>query len=157
VFKQIVVGTDGSQRANAAVEAAIEIAQHNGAILHVVHAHRVVPATDVAAGAEIGIAPVDVVEANAGIHEQGQIICDQVVNRAAQAGVRCEGHCVGGDAADSLIRIAETTHADLIVVGNRGMEGVRRFLLGSVPNKVSHHAPCSLLIIRTTQSPDTDS
>jgi nucleotide-binding universal stress UspA family protein len=39
--------------------------------------------------------------------------------------------------------------ADLIVVGNKGMTGAKRFLLGSVPNKVSHHAPCSVLIIRT--------
>jgi len=155
VYKQIVVGTDGSQRATLAIDAAIELAQQNEAILHVVHAHRVISGTDAAAAAEIGVAPVDVVEANAGIHEQGQNICDQVVRRAAQAGVKAEAHCVGGDPADSLIRVAETTHADLIVVGNRGMEGVRRFFLGSVPNKISHHAPCSLLIVRTTPSHDS--
>ena len=44
----------------------------------------------------------------------------------------------------------EEESADLIVVGNKGMTGAKRFLLGSVPNKVSHHAPCSVLIIRTT-------
>ena len=38
----------------------------------------------------------------------------------------------------------------MIVVGNKGMQGSRRFLLGSVPDKVSHHAPCSVLIVRTT-------
>ena len=47
-------------------------------------------------------------------------------------------------------RMAEERGADLIVVGNKGMTGARRFLLGSVPNKISHHAPCSVLIIRTT-------
>ena len=46
--------------------------------------------------------------------------------------------------------MAEEKHADLIVVGNKGMTGAKRFLLGSVPNKVSHHAPCSVMIIRTT-------
>jgi nucleotide-binding universal stress UspA family protein len=46
--------------------------------------------------------------------------------------------------------VAEETGADLIVVGNKGMTGAERFLLGSVPNKVSHHAPCSVLIVRTT-------
>jgi nucleotide-binding universal stress UspA family protein len=152
VYKQIVVGTDGSQRANLAVDAAIELARQNGSTLHVVHAHRVISGAQGAAGAELGIAPVDVVKANAGIHEQGQTICEQVVDRAKRAGVHAEAHCVGGDAADSLIRIAETAKADLIVVGNRGMEGVRRFFLGSVPNKISHHAPCSLLIVRTTPS-----
>jgi nucleotide-binding universal stress UspA family protein len=54
-----------------------------------------------------------------------------------------------GDPAQGLIDVAETTHADLIVVGSRGMHGGRRFLLGNVPNKVSHHAPCSVMIVRT--------
>ena len=55
-----------------------------------------------------------------------------------------------GDAADAILDVAEEQRSDLIVVGNRGMTGAKRFLLGSVPNKVSHHAPCSVLIIRTT-------
>jgi nucleotide-binding universal stress UspA family protein len=55
-----------------------------------------------------------------------------------------------GDAADAILDVAEEQRADLIVVGNRGMTGAKRFLLGSVPNKVSHHAPCSVLIVRTT-------
>ena len=55
-----------------------------------------------------------------------------------------------GDPADAILDVAEERGADLIVVGNKGMTGAKRFLLGSVPNKVSHHAPCSVLIIRTT-------
>ena len=55
-----------------------------------------------------------------------------------------------GDPADAILDVAEELEADLIVVGNKGMTGAKRFLLGSVPNKVSHHAPCSVLIIRTT-------
>ncbi len=55
-----------------------------------------------------------------------------------------------GDPADAILDVAEEQEADLIIVGNRGMAGAERFLLGSVPNKVSHHAPCSVLIIRTT-------
>jgi len=55
-----------------------------------------------------------------------------------------------GDPADAILDVAEERHADLIVVGNRGMTGAKRFLLGSVPNKISHHAPCSVMIIRTT-------
>src|SRR5580658_8308880 len=51
---------------------------------------------------------------------------------------------------DVLTMLAEEQHSDLIVVGNLGMTGAKRFLLGSVPNKVSHHAPCSVLIVRTT-------
>ena len=55
-----------------------------------------------------------------------------------------------GDPADAILDVAEEQGADLIVVGNKGMTGAKRFLLGSVPNKVSHHAPCSVLIVRTT-------
>ena len=55
-----------------------------------------------------------------------------------------------GDAADAIIDVAEEQRSDLIVVGNRGMTGARRFLLGSVPNRISHLAPCSVLIVRTT-------
>ena len=55
-----------------------------------------------------------------------------------------------GDAADAIVDVAEEQRCDLIVVGNKGMTGAKRFLLGSVPNKVSHHAPCSVLIVRTT-------
>lgn len=56
---------------------------------------------------------------------------------------------VAGSAAEVLLSVAAETHADLIVVGNRGMTGAQRFLLGSVPSRVSHHAPCSVLIVHT--------
>ena len=70
--------------------------------------------------------------------------------RAEAAGVKVETFAREGDPADAILDVAEERGADLIVVGNKGMTGARRFLLGSVPNKVSHHAPCSVLIIRTT-------
>jgi nucleotide-binding universal stress UspA family protein len=63
--------------------------------------------------------------------------------------VNCETHQLPGDAADALLDVAEQVGADLLVVGNRGMTGARRFVLGSVPNEVSHHSPCSLLIVDT--------
>ena len=59
-------------------------------------------------------------------------------------------HPVEGDPAEGILSVAEETKADLIVVGNKGMTGARRFLLGSVPNNISHHAPCSVIIVRTT-------
>jgi nucleotide-binding universal stress UspA family protein len=73
-----------------------------------------------------------------------------VVAQAAEREVECSPHSRQGDPADAILDVAEETSADLIVVGNKGMTGAKRFLLGSVPNKVSHHAPCSVLIIRTT-------
>ena len=69
---------------------------------------------------------------------------------ARGAGVEVETFPRRGDPADAILDVAEESGADLIIVGNKGMTGAKRFLLGSVPNKVSHHAPCSVMIIRTT-------
>lgn len=59
-------------------------------------------------------------------------------------------HARKGDPADAILDVAQEQDAALIVVGNKGMTGTRRLLLGSVPNNVAHHAPCSVLIVRTT-------
>ena len=149
MYQQIVVGTDGSTGANVAVDAAIELARLTGARLHVVHAHRV--ATAAATGAELAAPPVDIMEVNEAIHSEGQRICDQAIARADRAGVRAEAHCAGGHAGEELLRVASAVSADLVVVGNRGMTGMRRFVLGSVPNKVAHHCPTSVLIVDTSQ------
>jgi len=66
----------------------------------------------------------------------------------ADRGVHVSSYACPQGAADAIIGVAEHQHADLIVVGNRGMTGTRRFL-GSVPNSVAHHAPCSVMIVRT--------
>ncbi len=78
-------------------------------------------------------------------------LLERAQSEARAAGVSAiETFARQGDAADAILDIAEEQRADLIVVGNKGMTGAKRFLLGSVPNKVSHHAPCSVLIVRTT-------
>ena len=69
--------------------------------------------------------------------------------RARAAGVEVQGHTGTGDPAEAIVRVAEQEKADVIVVGNKGMAGVRR-VLGSVPNSVAHQAPCSVLIVQTT-------
>jgi len=79
-------------------------------------------------------------------------VCERAADRAKAAGVKVETHEVPGDASDALLDVAEQVGADLLVVGNRGMSGVRRFVLGSVPNKVSHHCPSSLLIVDTSHA-----
>jgi nucleotide-binding universal stress UspA family protein len=74
----------------------------------------------------------------------------EAVADVEDSGVEVETFSRQGDPADAILDVAEERDADLIIVGNKGMTGAKRFLLGSVPNKVSHHAPCSVLIIRTT-------
>jgi nucleotide-binding universal stress UspA family protein len=150
MFDVIVVGTDGSETAAVAVDKALEIAQLAGAKVHVVHAHRLVSAGQLAASTTYGAAPnVDIDKVNEGIEAHSRKMVDGIAAQAAQAGVTCETHLREGDPAHALIDVAEQVNADLLVVGNRGMSGVRR-MLGSVPNKVSHHCPCTLLIVDTT-------
>lgn len=66
--------------------------------------------------------------------------------------VRVRSRSASGKAADVLVRIAREERAGLLVVGNRGMTGTRRYVLGSVPDAVSHRAPCDLLIVNTTSA-----
>ncbi len=78
-------------------------------------------------------------------------VLEDALELAREGGVEnVETFARQGDAADAIIDVAEEQGCDLIVVGNKGMTGAKRFLLGSVPNKISHHAPCSVLIVRTT-------
>jgi nucleotide-binding universal stress UspA family protein len=147
MFKSIVVGTDGSQTAAEATREAIELAKAVGATLQIVSAYEPVPAQKMS---EIRReAPEDVQWA---ISPRGEVdaALDAAAAPAKEAGVPVTVYPRQGDPADAILDVAEETEADLIVVGNKGMTGAKRFLLGSVPNKVSHHAPCSVLIIRTT-------
>jgi len=150
VYEVIVVGTDGSETAGVAVQHATALAQLSDATLHIVHAHQPLSASHAAMGASSGLQTIDVEQVNAGIAADSNSVCEHAASAAKRDGVRVETHPRPGDAAGALIGVAEEVGADLIVIGNRGMSGARRFMLGSVPNKVSHHCPCSLLIVDTT-------
>jgi nucleotide-binding universal stress UspA family protein len=147
VYRTIVVGTDGSDTAGTAVERAIALAKALGGSIELVSAFEPIPAGRLRE--EAREVPRDVqwiVNARADV--------DATLREAAAAveasGVPVRTYAREGDPADAILDVAEERAADLIVVGNKGMTGAKRFLLGSVPNKVSHHAPCSVLIIRTT-------
>jgi nucleotide-binding universal stress UspA family protein len=148
VIRSIVVGTDGSETATKAVEEAAELASQLGAAMDIVSAYT--PVASQRLREEARQAPGDM---------QWMVTPREDVDaklRAAQALAQRMGvgevrmHAREGDPADSILDVAEERGSDLIVVGNKGMSGAKRFLLGSVPNKVSHHAPCSVLIVRTT-------
>ena len=59
-------------------------------------------------------------------------------------------HVREGQPAEVIIDVANQEQADLIVVGSRGLTGIQRYLMGSVSSKVSEHAPCSVMVVRTT-------
>jgi nucleotide-binding universal stress UspA family protein len=147
MYTTIVVGTDGSTTAAHAVRQATELAKALGAKLHVVHAFQPASAT-AAIGLGGGADSLGVTEA---IESLAREVLQEAAEHVADEGVAVESHLQVGDPASALLDVAERVDADLLVVGNKGMSGARRFLLGSVPNKVSHHCPCSLLIVNTSQ------
>ncbi len=148
MFASILVGTDGSDTATTAVRYAIDLARELSARLLIVSAYE--PVSDQRLRNEKLEVPKDlqwIVNPRQDVLE----MLDRAKGEATGAGVNeVETFARQGDAADAILDVAEEQRSDLIVVGNRGMTGAKRFLLGSVPNKVSHHAPCSVLIVRTT-------
>jgi nucleotide-binding universal stress UspA family protein len=123
VYRHILVATDGSTTAHGAVDRAVEVAKAFGAELTIF---------------SVGPPPAagDAVEAEA--------------TRISDSGVKVSTETAEGDPAGAIVDRSERGDVDLLVLGNKGMTGASRFLLGSVPNKVSHHAPVALLIVRTT-------
>src|SRR4051812_34027140 len=148
MISSIVVGTDGSETATKAVQEAAALAVQVGAAVDIVSAYA--PVATQRLREEAKQAPEDLQWAVTPREE----VDDKL--REAKALVESMGvedvhmHAREGDPADAILDVAEERACDLIVVGNKGMSGAKRFLLGSVPNKVSHHAPCSVLIVRTT-------
>jgi len=148
MYTRIVVGTDGSPTANEAVRHAASLAKATGATLHIVHAFQPTPAM-ASIGIDAGAAALAAGSAEEA-ERQARAVLDQSTKVAQEEGATAEGHLAATDPASALLDTAERLDADLLVVGNKGMSGVKRFVLGSVPNKVSHHAPCSLLIVNTS-------
>jgi nucleotide-binding universal stress UspA family protein len=122
-FRVIVVGTDGSITAGRAVDRAAQLAA--------------------AVKARLLVAYV-------GDASTGRTVLAGVLRQYTADELEIDTALLTGDPADALLGLAEAEHADLIVVGNKGMTGAQRFLLGSVPNKVSHRAACDVLIVHTT-------
>jgi nucleotide-binding universal stress UspA family protein len=142
MYQSIVVGTDGSETAQRAVDHATRLAAALGGRLHLVSAYQ--PLRGSRIDAPEGAAKVWAIAPDAEV----EAIVEEALARIRATGVTVKSHTVTGDPADALLEVAERENADLIVVGNRGMHGMHR-VLGSVPNKVSHRARCSVLIVAT--------
>lgn len=122
-FAVIVVGTDGSITAGRAVDRAAHLA---------------------------GSVKARLIVAYVGEASTGRTVLSGVQRQYGDDEVDLDTALLTGDPADALLGLADAEHADLIVVGNKGMTGAQRFLLGSVPNKISHRAACDVLIVHTT-------
>ena len=124
MYQRIIVGTDGSKTAAKAVERAVQLAGSSGATLTIMTAAKA---------------------------SKGQPVVDAAKAKYEDSGVTIETLVVDAEPVSALIDTAESGDYDLVVVGNKGMTGVRRFLdIGAVPNKLSHHLPTSMLVVRTS-------
>jgi nucleotide-binding universal stress UspA family protein len=146
MYKVLVVGTDGSETADRAVEAAAEIARSWGSELHIVTATRA-PRTSAALASTTGAPLVDSGVGAALLEEAAKNIGEEALQKHAN-GLAAEAHAAQGNADDVILATAAEVGADLIVVGNKGMRGARRYL-GSVPNSIAHGAQCAVLIVKT--------
>ena len=151
MYKAIVVGIDGSDTARAAMLKAADLAKLTGARVHIVTASakgylaEMVAIEPIAAG---------ILEALRTAESEVESASETMLKRAAEEvgsrGVEVETHIVDAPPADAIVDVATNVGADLIVVGNKGMRGSKRYVLGSVPNSVAHHAPCDVTIVSTT-------
>jgi nucleotide-binding universal stress UspA family protein len=148
MFGSVLVGTDGSDTAMTAVRYAIDLSRQFEARLMIVSAYEPVAGQRLRG---LNTETPHELEWATNPHDAVVTLLENAKQEAHAAGVASvEIFARQGDAADAVLDIAEEQRSDLVVMGNKGMTGAKRFLLGSVPNKVSHHAPCSVLIVRTT-------
>jgi nucleotide-binding universal stress UspA family protein len=139
MIAKVAVGTDGSATAAEAVKAATEMARRFGAELILLGVYQD------GAGARGDDDPERqwASSPSARLHE----ILARTEEDLRRDGVECRTMTDQGDPGEVLVRLAETCGADVLVIGNKGMH---RRVLGSVPNTVTHRAPCSVFVVKTT-------
>lgn len=144
MFSRILVGLDGSEYSLKALEFAIDLAKKYGSPLILVHVvmRQIYAINPPEAGILAGTAIVRELEA------EGKTILAKGEETVEARGVPVEVRLKQGVPAEELLRAAADEKADLIVLGSRGLSQVKAFLLGSVSDKVSHHAKCPTLIVR---------
>jgi nucleotide-binding universal stress UspA family protein len=142
VFNTVVVGADDSPTAVEAVQKAIALVKVTAGQLHIVTAYKPQLFTS-------SVSEVDKYLKSLGSDALALSLLGELSALARAAGISAETHALTGAPADAICEVAAEMGADLIVVGNKGMQGLRR-VLGSVPNSVAHQAPCDVLIAFTT-------
>jgi len=140
----IVVGTDGSDTAAAAVRAATTLAKTFGQPLHVVCSYRSPPVSD-------GFALTAGLAVPMGNDSWVAEVLDDAAAQVGLSNVDVTTHAKVGSPAEAILDVADEVGADLIVVGNRGIDSKSRFILGNVPSRVVHHATCSTFVVNTSK------
>lgn len=161
-YGKLLVGTDGSDTAMRAVDAACALAAKLSALPVVACVYEPPSEAELKAARagsgdalsqwnvsrEVRDTPEEFRWRIAGA-SQAEDVLDRAVSRAEQQGVQAETRAIRGSPAEALLEVADSEEFDLIVVGSVGMTGAKRFTLGNVPHRISHHASVDVLIVRT--------
>jgi nucleotide-binding universal stress UspA family protein len=142
MLSTVAVGTDGSQTASGALEMAVDLVRRFDAKLVLLSAFQ-------ESGGRAGQATGPSREMEWAVSTAAQVreILARTEADLQRQGIDCTTHIDEGEPGDVLVRLAADCGADLLVIGNKGMH---RRVLGSVPNTVTHKAPCSVLVVKTT-------
>lgn len=139
MFKEIIVAIDGSDHSHKALSYAKGLAEQAGATLRMVHAF---PHTSDLLGYD------DYEQLVARRESAGQTILDQARHQLGEVTFTVKEELMEEPAAEAILAVAKTRHADLIVMGTRGRSSLEGLLLGSVSQKVIHHAECPVMVVR---------
>jgi nucleotide-binding universal stress UspA family protein len=143
MLSTVAVGTDGSDRAAKAVAFAIDLAKRYDARLVAISSYR--PVSESRLLKEVEDAPMEI-QWSINPMEDVEEILSSVESRALEAGLEVTTVASQGDPADVLVKHATEQGADVLVVGNKG---IKRRVLGSVPNTVTHKAECTVIVVKT--------
>lgn len=142
---RILLATDGSEEAALAAQSAADLAARTGSELHVTHVGKELTHGGYV-GVQVGPLPAGSQEL---LDKEARELLEAQLERMREAGASVtEAHLMSGRADEEIMFLAEQVGADLVVVGSRGLGGIRRALVGSVSDSVVRHAHCSVLVVR---------
>lgn len=145
MYKKILVPLDGSDRSNKALFHTVELASKLGSKITLMHVVPSLPPYVNTAVDRLGQAQQSIIEE---LMRNGKEMLQQYASSISDKGIEVESITVMGQPADEIIEKAKLEEYDLIVIGSRGLGEIKGYLMGSVSNRVSRHAPCPVLIIR---------
>ena len=142
-FKRILVPVDFSKHCDTALDLAIELAKESGSEIHLLHAYELPASVTMAYGVAIPQSVWD------GVQEAAAKKLAESLARVTAAGIKGTTHLLTAPAADAIAETATAQHADLIVMGTRGLTGLKHVLLGSVAERTIRIAPCPVLTVKS--------
>ena len=143
---KILLATDGSEEAALAAQSAADLAARTASELHVTHVGKALSQGGFVAGVDVGPLPTGSQEL---LDKEAKELLQAELERMREAGGSVtEAHLMSGRADEEIIFLAEGVGSDLVVVGSRGLGGIRRARLGSVSDSVVRHTHCPVLVVR---------